>query len=81
MRNIIFNFNLVIKMHILQPKHTKIGQQETKELLAKFNINPSQLPKIKKNDPALPVDIETGNIVKIERKSGGNKIVYYRVVL
>ncbi len=68
-------------MHVLQPKHTKISQQETKELLAKFNINPSQLPKIKKNDPALPTDVETGDIIKIERKSGGNKTIYYRVVL
>lgn len=68
-------------MHVLQPKHTKLSQQESRELLVKFNITPSQLPKIKRTDSALPSDVDIGDIVKIERKNDGNKTVYYRVVI
>lgn len=73
-------------MHILQPKHTKLKKEETKLLLKKLNITPLQLPKIKKQDPALPPGIDVGDIVKIERKfdqgeGNINKIVYYRVVV
>jgi DNA-directed RNA polymerase subunit H len=84
MRNYISHIRhyvLVIKMHILQPKHTKLSQQEAKELLAKFNLSASQLPKIKKSDPALPTDSKPGDIIKIERKNEGNKTIYYRIVI
>ena len=39
-------------MHILQPKHTKMKAEEVKDLLEKYNISLSQLPKIKSTDPA-----------------------------
>ncbi len=70
-------------MHILQPKHQKLSEKETKELLAKFNISKSQLPKIFSTDPALPSGCQTGEVVKIEREdSESNKInIYYRVVV
>lgn len=67
-------------MHILQPKHIKLKPEESKELLKKLNINSSQLPKIKKNDPALPEDTKVGDIIKIERKTETGKVLYYRVV-
>ena len=68
-------------MHILQPKHTKLKDAEVKELLAKFNITPLQLPKIKSTDSALPPECKHGDVVKIERKSGIGKTTYYRVVI
>lgn len=68
-------------MHVLQSKHIKLKPEEAKVLLEKLNVSPSQLPKIKKRDPALPEDIEVGSIVKIERKTDAGKIVYYRVVV
>jgi DNA-directed RNA polymerase subunit H (RpoH/RPB5) len=64
-------------MHILQPKHIKLNEKESEELLKKLNISKSQLPKILLNDPALPEGCNIGDIIKIERKSG----VYYRVVV
>jgi DNA-directed RNA polymerase subunit H len=67
-------------MHILQPKHTKLKQNEVKELLQKLNISITQLPKILKTDPALPEDIKSGDLIKIERKTDDGKSVYYRVV-
>ncbi len=72
----------IVKMHILQPKHTKLGPGETKALLDKLNITKLQLPKIRKKDLALPSDIKIGDIIKIERKASfGGKTIYYRVVI
>lgn len=68
-------------MHVLKPKHIKLRPQEAKLLLDKLNILPSQLPKIKKSDPALPLDSMIGDIIKIERKSTEGIVVYYRVVI
>ncbi len=68
-------------MHVLQPKHIKLKDSEVKELLSKLNITPLQLPKIKSTDAALPVECQSGDIVKIERKSNIGKTFYYRVVV
>ena len=55
-------------MHILQPKHIKLGEKESKEVLEKFNVSKSQIPKILSSDPALPEGCEVGDLIKIERK-------------
>jgi len=67
-------------MYALQPKHSKLKEEEVKILLNKFNISLGQIPKIKKSDPALPEYANEGDIIKIERK-GEKDIVYYRVVV
>jgi len=68
-------------MHALQPKHTRLKQSEVKELLQKFNISITQLPKIKKTDLSLPTDAKAGEIFKIDRKSEDGKTFYYRLVV
>jgi len=69
-------------MHALQPKHTKISKKEEESLLKELNISKTQLPKIKKEDAALPEGTEVGDIIKIERKDEENNIsIYYRVVV
>jgi DNA-directed RNA polymerase subunit H (RpoH/RPB5) len=68
-------------MHILQPKHLKISEKESEELLSKLNISKAQLPKILSNDPALPEGCAVGNIIKIERKEGDKTNIYFRVVV
>jgi DNA-directed RNA polymerase subunit H (RpoH/RPB5) len=68
-------------MHILQPKHTILKPEEVKSLLMKFNISLSQLPKIKHDDPGLPVEFKTGDVIKIERKETDKVYTYYRVVV
>ncbi len=68
-------------MHILQPKHSKLKSEEADLLLKKLNVAVSQLPKIKKTDPALPEEANVGDIIKIERKTAKGKIIYYRVVI
>ena len=67
-------------MHVLQPKHTKLKQEEVDKLLLKLNISLIQLPKIKITDPGLPEDPEIGDIIKIERIIDSKIIIYYRVV-
>ncbi len=67
-------------MHTLQPKHTKLNDKELKEILAKYNLSLSQLPKIKLGDPALQEGCQHGDVIKIERRDGDNVYKYYRVV-
>lgn len=68
-------------MHILQSKHTKLSEKDTKELLVKLNISKTQLPKILSTDPALPESCQIGDVIKIERKEKENVFLFYRVVI
>ena len=68
-------------MHILQPKHSKLNEKESKEVLQTFNVSKSQLPKIYVTDSALPEGCVSGDMIKIERKEGEKTYVYYRVVI
>jgi DNA-directed RNA polymerase subunit H (RpoH/RPB5) len=68
-------------MHILQPKHTKLNEKEAFELLKKFNVDKSQLPKILAGDPALPEGCVVGDIIKIERAEEDKINLYFRVVV
>lgn len=69
-------------MHILQPKHSKLSENESDDLLDRLNISKSQLPKIILSDAALPENCQVGDVIKIERKSSdGKTVLYYRVVV
>jgi DNA-directed RNA polymerase subunit H (RpoH/RPB5) len=68
-------------MHITQQRHLKVKAEEVKNLLAKYNISLSQLPKIKSTDPAVPKGCLRGEVLKIERKEGDKINIYYRVVV
>jgi DNA-directed RNA polymerase subunit H (RpoH/RPB5) len=66
-------------MHILEPKHTKLDEEEVEKLLKKLNISKAQLPKILLSDPCLPENCSIGDVIKIERKN--KKEPYFRVVV
>lgn len=68
-------------MHILQPKHIKIGEKEAEEILSKLNLSKVQIPKILLSDPALPENSSVGDLIKIERKEGDKINVYFRIVV
>jgi len=68
-------------MHILQPKHTKLKQEEIKKIFEKYNISVSQLPKIKFSDAGIPEGCIKGDVLKIERREGDKINLYYRVVV
>jgi DNA-directed RNA polymerase subunit H (RpoH/RPB5) len=69
-------------MHILQPKHTKLKQDEIVKLLAKYNISLAQLPKISKEDSSIfDLNPQLGEVIKIERKTENGSEDYFRVVV
>ena len=70
--------------HGLVPKHIKLNEDEKKELLEKYNISLTQLPKIYDSDPMIKLmeNVKIGDIVKIERNSPTAGIgIFYRVVV
>lgn len=67
--------------HVFVHKHSILSKKEEKELMEKYNIDKTQLPKIKLSDPALPKGAKVGDIIKIERKTEKEKVIYYRVVV
>ena len=71
----------IFKMHILQPRHSKLKPEEVNKLLAEYNISISQLPRIKIKDAALPENCEVGDVIKIERKGKGKIAEFFRVVV
>ena len=68
-------------MHTLQPKHTKLKSEEIKQLLERYNISVSQLPKVKSEDPGLPEGCLTGDVVKVDRNFRDKMRTYFRVVV
>lgn len=68
-------------MHTLQPKHFKLKPNEAEEILKKWNISRSQLPKISVEDPAVPEGCQVGDIIKIERKFNDKTVLYFRVAV
>jgi DNA-directed RNA polymerase subunit H (RpoH/RPB5) len=69
------------KMHILQPKHTKLPEKEVEKLISDLNISKAQLPKILSDDAGLPEGCNIGDVIKIERKRKDKIAFYYRVVV
>ena len=55
-------------MHVLQPKQTKLSEEETKKILNSLNLSKSQLPKMLLTDLAIPEGANIGEVIKIERK-------------
>ncbi|BFI73463.1 DNA-directed RNA polymerase subunit H (EC 2.7.7.6) [Nanoarchaeota archaeon] len=72
-----------ITKHYLVPKHELLSEEEKQELLKKYNIRLSDLPRIKISDPAIKnLGAKPGDIVKIIRNSPtAGESVYYRVVV
>jgi DNA-directed RNA polymerase subunit H (RpoH/RPB5) len=68
-------------MHILQPKHVKLNEKDAQELLKKYNIAKSQLPRILITDSALPEGCVVGDVIKIERAEDDKINLYFRVVI
>lgn len=68
-------------MHILQQKYFKLKPDEVENLVVKYNISLSQLPKISIKDPSLSEEINIGDVLKIERKKDKEIKEYFRVVV
>lgn len=69
--------------HKLVPKHEILTEEEKKQLVTKYKVQPYQLPQVKSSDPAVKaIDAKPGDILRIIRKSAtaGIHIAYRYVV-
>ncbi|MFC6961723.1 DNA-directed RNA polymerase subunit H [Halocatena marina] len=69
--------------HELVPEHSIVDEDKLERVLDEYNIDRTDLPKIKRKDPALAaLDVESGNVVRIERDSRTtDTAVVYRLVI
>jgi DNA-directed RNA polymerase subunit H len=61
-----------------------LNEEEKEELLETYNVNEKELPRIKKDDPAIKkLDVKVGDIIEIKRKvlTTGEDYSYYRIVV
>ncbi len=65
------------------PKHTILTEEESNELLDKYNITYDKLPLILDTDPVVKIiGAKPGNVIKITRdQSPAGKSVFYRYVI
>jgi len=71
-----------VTQHELVPEHSVLAEDELDDVLAEYGIKRTDLPKIKQSDPALPADIEIGDVVEIVRDSRTtDRATVYRLVV
>jgi len=69
--------------HALVPRHEILTEKEQNQLLAKYKIQPYQMPQVKSSDPAVKaIGAKPGDILRIIRKSStaGEHIAFRYVV-
>ncbi len=71
-----------VTQHTLVPEHNVLDEETIEEVLAEYNIDRTDLPKIKRLDPALPDGAQPGDVVEIVRNSRtADRAVVYRLVV
>ncbi|ELY64140.1 DNA-directed RNA polymerase subunit H [Natronococcus jeotgali] len=71
-----------VSQHELVPEHTVLEEDVLEEVLSEYDIDRTDLPKIKRNDSALPDEAAVGDVVKIVRNSRTtDQAVVYRLVV
>lgn len=70
------------EQHIFVPKHIKVDEKESQEILERYNISLKQLPKILKNDVGIKgLNAKAGDLIKIIRISPTmGKTEFFRAV-
>ncbi|MEF8776410.1 MAG: DNA-directed RNA polymerase subunit H [Haloarculaceae archaeon] len=71
-----------VSQHELVPDHSVLDSEQLEDVLEEYNIDRTDLPKIKRKDKALPDEAEVGEVVRIERNSRTtDRSVTYRLVV
>jgi DNA-directed RNA polymerase I, II, and III subunit RPABC1 len=71
-----------ITEHVLVPKHRPLSLEEKKELLDRYKVKDSQLPRILRDDPVVRyLGVDAGTVLEITRRSvTAGRYVTYRLV-
>jgi DNA-directed RNA polymerase subunit H len=71
-----------VSNHELVPDHSVLDEAALEDVLEEYNIKRTDLPKIKRSDPALPSEAEVGDVIEIVRDSRTtDRAVVYRLVV
>ncbi|MFW5958716.1 MAG: DNA-directed RNA polymerase subunit H [Natronomonas sp.] len=71
-----------VSQHKLVPEHTVLDEDEVEDVLAEYDIDRTDLPKITRRDPALPDDASVGDVIEIVRDSRTTeRAIIYRLVI
>jgi len=72
-----------VSQHELVPEHVLIDDPDAIEaVLTEYDVTKTDLPKIKRTDPATPDDADVGDVVKIIRNSRTtDQAVVFRLVV
>lgn len=71
-----------VSQHNLVPEHAVLDDAGVERVLAEYDIDRTDLPKITRTDPALPDDAAVGDVVEIVRDSRTtDRAVTYRLVV
>ena len=71
-----------VSNHELVPEHTVLDDGAVETVLDEYTIERTDLPKIKRTDPALPDDADVGDVIEIVRNSRTtDRAVVYRLVV
>jgi len=71
-----------VTQHELVPEHSVLAEDELEAVLAEYDVRRTDLPKIKRSDPALPDDAEVGDVIEIVRDSRTtDRATVYRLVV
>jgi DNA-directed RNA polymerase subunit H len=71
-----------VSQHHMVPEHTVLDREAVESVLAEYDLDRTDLPKIQRRDAAIPDDAEVGDVVKIVRDSRTtDEAVVYRLVI
>ena len=71
-----------VSQHELVPDHTVLEDDALEDVLEEYDIRKTDLPKIKRADPALPDEAEVGDVIEIVRDSRTtDQATVYRLVV
>jgi DNA-directed RNA polymerase subunit H len=71
-----------VSQHELVPDHSIVDEAALDDVLEEYNIKKTDLPKIKRTDPATPDDAEIGDVIEVVRDSRTtDQAVVYRLVV
>ena len=71
-----------VSQHELVPDHSIVDEDTLADVLEEYNIKKTDLPKIKRTDPAAPDEAQVGDVVKVTRDSRTtDQAVVYRLVV